>query len=169
MTTTFTIRRVREDDAASIVELLNPIIQGGKYTIMDEPVSVDDQIGFIRGFPERGVFHAAVDKGSQSVLGIQDVVPISTTANSLKHVGEISTFVRLGSHRNGIGRSLSHATFQAAKEQGFLKIGATVRADNPQAIAFYRSQGFQVIGTAQKHALVGGVYLDEILMERFID
>ena len=130
---------------------------------------MDDQIGFIRGFPERGVYHAAVDNDSQKVLGIQDVQPISSAVNALRHVGEISTFVRLASHRNGIGRSLSQATFQAAKERGFLKITATIRADNGPAIAFYLSQGFQVIGTAQKHAFVGGKYLDEILMERFFD
>mgnify|MGYP001816100272 CR=1 FL=1 len=165
----FSIRRVKEEDAGSIVDLLNPIIQAGMYTILDEPISVDDQIGFIRGFPERGVYLAALGNGSQNVLGIQDVVPISTAVNELQHVGEISTFVRLASRRNGIGRSLSQATFRAAKAQGFLKIRATVRADNAPAIAFYRSQGFEVIRTAQKHALVGGKYLDEILTERFID
>jgi L-amino acid N-acyltransferase YncA len=165
----FFIRRVREEDAGSIVELLNPIIQAGRYTIIDEPVSVDDQLGFIRGFPERGVYHAALGNDRQKVLGIQDVVPASTAVNALKHVGEISTFVRLATHRNGIGRGVSRATFRAAKEQGFLKLMATIRADNPPAIAFYLSQGFAVIGTAQKHAFVGGKYIDEILMERFID
>ena len=163
------IRRVREEDAASIVELLNPIIQAGVYTIIDEPVSVDDQIRFIREFPQRGVYHAAIHGDGHQVLGIQDVQPISMEANALKHVGEISTFVRLDSHRSGIGRSLSHATFQAAREQGFLKIRATIRADNQQAVSFYMSQGFDVIGAAQKHASVGGRYIDEILMERFID
>ncbi len=48
----FSIRMVREKDAESIIELLNPIIQEGKYTIMDEQLSVDDQIDFIRGFPK---------------------------------------------------------------------------------------------------------------------
>ena len=103
------------------------------------------------------------------VLGLQSVEPISTWANAFKHVGEISTFVLLASHRKGIGRGLSHATFQAAKEQGFIKLSATIRADNPRAVSFYLSQGFKVIGTAQKHAFVGGKYIDEILMEKFID
>ena len=165
----FSIRTAREEDAASIVELLNPIIQAGTYTILDEQLSVDDQIDFIRGFPKRGVFNVAVCNDTQKVLGIQDVAPISTVSNVFKHVGEISTFVSLGSHRKGIGRSLSQATFQAAKERGFLKINATIRADNPQAVSFYLSQGFRIIGTAQKHALVRGKYIDEILAERFID
>ncbi len=165
----FSIRAAREEDAASIVELLNPIIQAGTYTIMNEQLSVDDQIDFIRGFPKRGVFNVAVCNDSQKVLGLQDVQPISTGVNAFKHVGEISTFVSLASHRNGIGRSLSHATFKGAKEQGFLKISATIRADNPQAVSFYQSQGFSVIGIAKKHAFVRGNYIDEILMEKFID
>jgi L-amino acid N-acyltransferase YncA len=165
----FFIRPAREEDAGSMVELLNPIIRAGTYTIMDEPLSVDDQIAFMRGFPERGVFNVAVCNDSQNVLGLQDVQPLSTAVNAFKHVGEIATFVSLGLHRNGIGRSLSQATFEGAKEQGFLKIRATVRADNPQAVSFYHSQGFKVIGTAKNHALVRGKYIDEILMERFID
>ncbi len=164
----FSIRGVREEDAASITELLRPIIRAGTYTIMEQ-ASVDDQIDFIRGFPKRGVFNVAVCNASQKVLGLQDVRPMSTRSNVFKHVGEISTFVSLGSHRKGIGRSLSNATFQAAKELGFLKISAAIRADNPGAVSFYLSQGFRPIGTAQKHAFVGGKYIDEILMEKLVD
>lgn len=163
------VRKVREEDASSIVELLNPIIQAGVYTIMDQQLSVDDQIDFIRTFPTRGVFHVAVGHQSQKILGLQDVQPISTGENAFKHVGEISTFVALTSHRSGIGRSLSYATFKEAKAQGFLKLMATVRADNPQAVSFYQSQGFKVIGTAKRHAFVGGKYVDEILLEKFFD
>lgn len=165
----YSIRMVREEDAESITEMLNPIIQAGKYTVMDEQISVDELIDFIREFPKQGVFNVAVDIDSQKILGTQEVEPLSVSENALKHVGVISTFVSLGSHRNGIGQSISHATFKQAKEQGFLKITATIRADNPQAVSFYQSQGFKIIGTARKHAFVQGRYIDEILMEKFID
>jgi RimJ/RimL family protein N-acetyltransferase len=46
---------------------------------------------------------------------------------------------------------------------------ATVRADNPQAVSFYQSQGFQIIGTAHKHAFVRGQYVDEIFLEKLIE
>jgi L-amino acid N-acyltransferase YncA len=164
----FSIRRVREEDAESIVELLNPIIRAGKYTIMDEELSVDDHVDFIRKFPERGVYNVAISKESLKVLGIQDVQPKSNSENALKHVGEISTFVSLASQRKGRGRSLSKKTFKDAKQQGFNKIFATIRADNPQEISFYRIQGFEVIGTAQKHAFVRGRYIDEVFMEKFL-
>ena len=163
------IRTAREEDAGSIVAILNPIIEAGKYTVMDEQLSVADQIDFIRGFPECGIYNVAVCNDSERVLGIQDVQPISTGLSAFKHVGEISTFVSLGSHRKGIGRSLSHATFLVARERGYLKIGAAIRADNPQAVSFYVSQGFRVIGTARKHAFVRGEYIDQVLMERLLD
>lgn len=164
----YSIRRARQEDAGSIVELLNPIIWEGTHTIMDKEISVKDQDDFIRGFPKRGVYHVAVSNDSQRVLGIQDVQPISETVEAFRHVGEISTFVSLASQRRGIGRNLSQATFKAAKELGFMKLRATIRADSPQAVAFYLSQGFKIIGTAPKHACVRGEYIDEVLAERFI-
>ena len=162
------IRTAREEDAGSIVAILNPIIEAGKYTVMDEQLSVADQIDFIRGFPECGIYNVAVCNDSERVLGIQDVQPISTGLSAFKHVGEISTFVSLGSHRKGIGRSLSDATFRVARELGFLKMIATIRVDNPQAFSFYQSLGFKTVGTAQRHAFVRGRYIDEVLMERFM-
>jgi L-amino acid N-acyltransferase YncA len=165
----FSIRPVIEEDAESIIEVLNPIIQAGHYTIMDEPASVDDQIDFIRGFPERGIFNVAVCDDSRKVIGLQDVAPRSGGSRAFNHIGEISTFVALGSHRNGIGRSLSEMTFREARERGFLKLCATIRADNPQAVSFYLSQGFRIVGTAKKHALVKGNYIDEIFAEKLID
>ena len=164
----FSIRSVREEDARSIIEALNPIIAAGRYTIMDELLSMEEQIDFIRGFPERGVFNVAVSAANQEILGLQSVEPLPVSVSAFRHVGEISTFVSLASRRNGVGQSLSQATFKGAKEQGFLKICAMIQADNPQAVSFYLSQGFKVIGTAQKHAFVRGKYIDEILMERFI-
>jgi len=163
----YSVRTVKEADAASIIELLNPIIQAGIYTVMDKQFSVDDQIDFIRGFPARGIYHIALDTYDKA-LGIQDVMLISTS-EVFKHVGEISTFVALDSHKRGVGQSLSRATFKAAKEQGFLKLRATVRADNPLALAFYQSQGFEIIGTAKQHAFFQGRYIDEVLLEKFVE
>jgi L-amino acid N-acyltransferase YncA len=167
--TAYSIRSVREEDAASIVDLLNPLIEAGHYTIMDEPVSPESQIAVIRDFPERGIFNVAVCRDTRRVLGIQDVVRFKAEGTAFVPIGEISTFVRLESHRRGVGRDLSRATFADARERGFTKIMATIRADNPMAVSFYESQGFRVIGTAQRHALVRGRYLDEILMEKLLD
>ena len=67
------------------------------------------------------------------------------------------------------GDSLSQATFKAAKEPGFLKLRATVRADNLHALLFYQGLGFEHIGTAKKHAFLRGTYIDEVLLEKWIE
>jgi ribosomal protein S18 acetylase RimI-like enzyme len=64
---------------------------------------------------------------------------------------------------------LCRATFKAAKEMGYLKLRATVRGDNPYALAFYQSQGFELIGIAKAHAFLHGKYIDEVLLEKFME
>ena len=164
----YSIRAVTEEDAGSIIDLLNPIIEAGTYTVMEGPLSLQDQLDYIRNFPPRGVFNVAACNSSGTILGIQSIEPISAGTTAFRHVAEISTFVSLTHHGKGIGEALSKATFQAARAQGFTKICATVRSDNPGAISFYRSLGFEIIGTARKHAYIGGKYIDEILAEIFI-
>lgn len=163
------IRPVREEDAAAIAALLNPIIEAGIYTIIDRPISVEDQAAFIRALPERGFYHAAVSETGGEVLGIQDVLPLAAAPGTHAHVGEISTFVSLGARGGGIGSALCRASFPEASRRGFRKLWAAIRADNEEAVSFYRSRGFRIVGAARKHALVRGALKDQILAEKLLD
>ena len=117
----YSIRLVTVHDAEPIVGLLNSIIEMGTFTIISGPISVSEQVVFIRQFPEQGIFHAAVCDDSDQLVGIQDVLPVSLDERALMHVGEIATFVALDFHRHGIGRQLCRATFRAAREKGIQK------------------------------------------------
>ena len=161
-----TIRPAREEDAADMVDILVPIIEAGIYTILP-PVSLEEQIAFIRGFPERGVFNVAVSEPSGKVVGLQDVEAASKEA-AWAHVGSIATFVSLSDQRRGIGRRLCEKTCEDARAHGFRKLLAFIRADNAPGIAFYTGLGFRVIGTAREHAWVNGRYVDEILTEKLL-
>jgi L-amino acid N-acyltransferase YncA len=162
------VRPVREADSQSIVELLNPIIEAGTFTILDEPVSVDEQEEFIRTLPERAAFSVAVASKDGSVVGIQNIVPIFPRIRAFRHVCEIATYVSLNARRQGVGAALFQATRESARGAGFAKIVATIRADNPDALAFYESQGFHVVGVSRQHALVGGRFVDEIQAEKLL-
>jgi L-amino acid N-acyltransferase YncA len=162
----FEIREVRVSDAETAAALLNSVIEEARYTIVVKPFTVDEMFEFIRKTLANGTFFIAIAEDDQ-VLGLQLMLPYSTMA-SLKHVGDIGTYVAPLSHRSGVGRALSEATFKKAREQGFLKVIAMIRGDNPRAQAFYNSLGFRLIGTALKHAYVRGEYIDEVLMERFL-
>ena len=49
-------------------------------------------------------------------------------------------------HRQGIGTALMNKAKEIAKEQGRRAIILETQSCNVRAIAFYRSQGFQLIG-----------------------
>jgi L-amino acid N-acyltransferase YncA len=166
--TSIEIRDARLDDAEGIVAVLNPIIAARCYTAFDTPLTPEVEREFIRHFPQRGIFHVAVDAADGSIVGFQDVSPFADFSRAFDHVGVIGTFVALTRRREGIGTQLFSATFEAARRKGYEKIFAYVRADNENGLAAYRRQGFRVVGTAARHAKIDGKYIDEIIIERFL-
>ena len=155
-------------DAAGIVSILNPIISTGAYTVLDTPFSVEEERAFIERFPERGIFHVATRGVGDPIVGFQTLEPFAAYTRAFDHVAVIGTYVDLGSRRQGIAAALFAATFEAARAKGYSKLFTFVRADNPAALATYQAHGFEVIGTARQHAQVGGRFVDEVLIERFL-
>lgn len=162
------IRDVRVEDADAIVAILNPMIAAGVYTVFDTPFAVEAERDFIRGFPARGVFHVAVEGDGSRVVGFQNMEPIASYTHAFDHVGSMATYVDLGRRRQGIASRLFGATFAAAAAKGYEKAFTFVRADNPAALQAYLRHGFQVIGTARRHARLNGRYVDEILIEKLL-
>jgi L-amino acid N-acyltransferase YncA len=162
------IRDATVDDAEAIASILNAIISARVYTALDTVVSVEQEREFIRRFPQRGIFHVAVDDATHRIVGFQDVEPFAAYTRAFDHVGVIGTYVDLARHREGIGARLFDATFRAARRKGYEKLFSYVRADNEAGLNAYSRQGFRVIGTAERHARIGGEYIDEILIERFL-
>ena len=161
------VREASPDDAEALVQILNPIIEAKRYTILSTPLTVEAEREFIETFPERGIFHVAVLEEDDRVVGMQNVAPVSPYA-ALNHVGEIGTFVDLDLLRRGVARRLFGATFGAVQQKGYEKLFTVVRSDNPGALKTYLAQGFRVVGTAERHARIGDTYVDEILIEKWL-
>ncbi|ANS87786.1 Ribosomal-protein-alanine N-acetyltransferase [Vibrio scophthalmi] len=162
------VRQVIVDDAQGVADVLNPIIVEGLYTVLDTTFSVDEEKEFIAQFPEQGVFTVAVNVEKSEVVGFQNVEPFASYTKAFAHVGIIGTFVGGTSQGQGVSKKLFESTFEVAKQKGYEKLFAYVRSDNERALAAYLKQGFEVVGTAKKHAKVGGVYVDEVLIEKFL-
>ena len=162
------VREVRLADAAAVVQILNPIIETGRYTILDTPVTTEAERLYISQLPERGIFHIAETPDGDRIVGFQTMEPFAGYTRACDHVGVVATFVDLACRRQGIGTRLFVATFAAARQKGYEKVFTYVRADNPAALAAYTKCGFQIIGTAAKHARIGGRYVDEVLIEKFL-
>jgi L-amino acid N-acyltransferase YncA len=166
--TSAVIRAAAPDDAEQIVAVLNPIIEAGTFTALDTTLTVAEERDYIAAFPERGIFHVAVRRSDGRIVGLQNLDPFATYTHAFDHVGVMGTYVDLSCRRQGIARQLFAATFDAARRKGYEKVFTYVRADNEGALATYLGQGFRVVGTAERHAKIGGRYVDEVLIERFL-
>ena len=163
----FLIRPAAPEDAEAIVAILNPIIEAGTYSAFDTPFTVEQERQYIAGLPPRALFHGALGE-DRRVAGFQSMEPFATYTSAFDHVGVIGTYVAAASRRLGVARSLFEASFAAARVKGYEKVFTYVRSDNPAALATYRSQGFEVVGTARRHARIKARYVDEIIIERFL-
>jgi L-amino acid N-acyltransferase YncA len=163
------IRAVGIEDAEEIAAILNPIIVARCYTALDTPVTVEHEREFIRSFPRRGIFLAAVDTTSNRIVGFQDVSPFADFTHAFDHVGIIGTYVDLERRREGVATQLFSSTLNAARAAGYEKFFSYVRADNDAALTTYLRQGFRIVGRAERQAKIDGRYIDEVIIERQID
>ncbi|MBC7001094.1 GNAT family N-acetyltransferase [Photobacterium sp. BZF1] len=164
----FNVRLARIDDAEGMTHVLNPIVEEGLYTVLDTTFTPEEEQEFICNFPEQGILTVAQHDESLQIAGFQAVEPFANYTRVFDHVGIIGTFVDASFRRQGVAKRLFETTFEIAKTKGYEKLFAYVRSDNERALATYLSQGFEVIGTAKKHAKVRGEYVDEVLIEKFL-
>lgn len=163
-----TIRDACVDDAAGIVQILNPIIAARVHTVFDTPFTAEQERRYLERFPERGIWKVAVSGAANRVVGFQIVEPFATYTSAFDHVGTMATYVDLALRNQGIAARLFDVTFEAARRKSYEKLSTFVRADNPAALRTYVRHGFAVIGTARHHARIDGRYIDEILIERML-
>ena len=53
------VRDALKTDTQAIINILNPIIETGRYTSLDTTFSLQEEEAFIEAFPARGIFHVA--------------------------------------------------------------------------------------------------------------
>jgi L-amino acid N-acyltransferase YncA len=162
------VRTAAPDDAQGIIDILNPIIEDGRFTVLDTTFTLEEERAFIANLPERGFIHVAVRPSDHKILGFQSLEPFALYTGAFDHVATIGTYVDSHRRRRGIASRLFAATFDAALEMGYEKLFTYVREDNPGALKTYLSQGFEVIGTARRQAKINGRYIDEIIIERLL-
>ena len=160
------VRDVEISDAEQIVGILNPIVEARIYTAFTDPFTIEHERAYIAAFPGRGVWKVAVRPADRRLLGFQIVESFASYTKAFDHVGSIGTYVDLALRRQGIATALFAKTVDAARAKGYEKFFTFVRADNTDGLAAYRARGFEILGTARRHAKIDGQYVDEILIER---
>ncbi|HUS70715.1 MAG TPA: GNAT family N-acetyltransferase [Anaerolineae bacterium] len=164
----FVVREVRPQDAEGVVNILNPIVEAGEYTVLDAPLTVAEEREFIIDFPERGVFHVAERREDGRVVGFLSLEPFGPYSHVFDHVAIMGTYVDLSLRRQGIGKCLASATFEVALKKGFEKVFTYIRTRNIEALAFYLDLGFRIVGTAERQVKIDGKYEDETIVEKLL-
>ena len=165
---TIEVRLAHIDDSAELAELLNEIIEIGGTTAFMTPFDAETMTSyFIES--EIGISCLVAEDGEQ-IVGFQTLEwcdprydgPAPLPADWT----QISTFVRNGHDRKGVGHMLFPATLDRARAAGVAVINATIRADNVSGLGYYSAVGFVDYQRLKDVPLANGVLVDR-LRKRF--
>jgi RimJ/RimL family protein N-acetyltransferase len=161
------VRRSVPADAPAIVEAIESICAEGIYFQTDTFVP-DRHWETVLHRPESAPhLLLAVAEYNKEIIGTVRLFS-SMSDSKDRHVAELGIFV-LDPHRErGVGRRLLAYALDWAANQGLKKITLSVFSDNTRAIRLYKSVGFTLEGTRKMQYNVRGVYVDEILMAKFL-
>jgi ribosomal protein S18 acetylase RimI-like enzyme len=86
-----------------------------------------------------------------------------------RHAGELGIAVLPQFRGVGVGSALLDSVLRVASEKGFKKVNLSVFHTNRNAINLYKRFGFKKVGRKKKQFYLQGRYIDEIIMERFVE
>jgi ribosomal protein S18 acetylase RimI-like enzyme len=170
------IRPVREADFESWADLQdlryeelesNPEI--GLYTYAPRP-SRSDQANYFAGLRAgilEGRMVCNVADDADRVVGHASIFP-KGEHQELRHIGSLGMVVRPEYRGKGIGHRLLSQTLNDCRGK-FEIVELVVTATNEAARHLYRKAGFEERGRLPRSFKRGSLYLDEILMSRFVD
>jgi L-amino acid N-acyltransferase YncA len=160
------IRRATMNDAQDVAGLINDIIDEGQLTSLYPALTTEQEKAFIAGLGPRSVMFLARADGK--LLGTCTIEPFAPYTRAMDHVAVVGTFVSGGVRRRGIGSKLLEKTLAFARQQGYEKLIAYVRAGNAGGQAFYRARGFVPKMVLERQVKIEGRYDDEVWMELFV-
>jgi L-amino acid N-acyltransferase YncA len=163
----FTIRTAHAQDAAAITAIIEGVASEQIYSAINRPWSIEEQHRYLCALSGRETVHVA-ETAAEGVVGYQILELWAPTLESMAHVGQVGTFLRPAWRSRGVGLALFTATAHFARQYGFAKFVAMVRASNAQALRFYQRLGFRECGRLSRQVRIGAVEDDEILMEMFL-
>lgn len=164
--TALLIRDAGEDDAESIIELMQAITSETEnlaYGSGDFKMTADEEKAFISRVREsrNSVFFLAFRDGTLAGFAALS----GYTRPKVAHGAELSMGVLKAHWGLGIARELLKAIIGWAAASGAVsKINLLVRTDNMTAISLYKSLGFSIEGKLTRDFRIDGVYYESYYM-----
>src|SRR5262245_21876633 len=102
------IRRANEDDAEGILSVLEIVAAERVFSAIDQVWTIEQERGYLRSLSPREATHVAtVDS---EIIGFQNLDLWAAVVKSMRHVGQIGTFLLPAWRRQGVGHALFEAT-----------------------------------------------------------
>lgn len=161
------IRRATADDANGIVAVWEQIVRERIYSAIDVPFTVEQERTYLESLSPREVIYVATGD-LQDIVAFQSLDLWARSIHSMRHVGQLGTFVLPGWRRCGAGGRLFQQTYAFARDAGYRKLVIQVRASNVPARRFYARLGFEECGRLTRQVCIDGQDDDEVLMELFL-
>jgi L-amino acid N-acyltransferase YncA len=161
------IRRAREEDAASLLEIFNEGVQDGLATLDTERRSLAEQ--------RRLLTAAAADPRHPILVAelrgwVAGWITVETcdTRPQMSDIGEVTVFVRRDFRKYGVGRQLMRALQTEARALGYRKFVGYVLAENTDSLNLCRACGWREVGRHEQHARRVGGLRDVIVVEYLV-
>jgi ribosomal protein S18 acetylase RimI-like enzyme len=160
----FVIRRATEADSEGVLSVLEIVAAERIFSAIDRPWSIEQERTYLRSLSPREATHVAVTDSGE-IIGFQNLDLWAPLVNSMRHVGQVGTFLLPAWRRRGVGNALFRATQEFARSAGYSKFVIQVRASNTSAQAFYTSLGFGECGRFARQVRIDDMEDDEVMME----
>jgi phosphinothricin acetyltransferase len=157
-----TWRQATTTDVAGITRIYNQGIAEGTATFETRFRKDDDVIAwFGRRFPI-----VVVESDG-------DVIAFASTSeyrprDCYAGIAEFSVYVDRDHRRRGAGRMAMAALSEAARLAGFWKLVSRVFVENLASRALLREVGFREVGIYERHARLGDVWKDVVIVEKLL-
>lgn len=155
------IRTARLDDDEALT-LIDRLTWSCLHAVMPEPQPPYDPFFSERHTPGN---HLVAELGDRVVGYVRLGFPTPLASNA--HVRQIQGLAVAGEARGrGVGRALVRAAAEEARRRGARRLTLRVLGHNTLARKLYESEGFVVEGVLPEEFLLGGEYVDDVLMGR---
>jgi L-amino acid N-acyltransferase YncA len=161
-----TIREAKEEDFTSIWKIFRKVVDEGEYTsnVRAEPSQESHE-------------HSNEDDNEKFITVLceieRQIVGYVTIEESVwelsRHAGELGIAVLPQFRGVGVGSALLDSVLRVASEKGFKKVNLSVFSTNKNAMKLYKRFGFKKVGEKKKQFYLHGRYIDEIIMEKFLE
>lgn len=163
----FLVRFARPADADQVIANINSVCAEGIYLATEcfVPTPHWERVLYHPGdFPDHLLLVAEVDG---QVIGECRVFP-NDFGQKARHVADLGIEIIQPFREIGIGAALMKCAIKWARARGYEKLTVDTFSTNLRAINLFKKMGFATPGVRHKQYKVGGEYVDELLMERFL-